>query len=203
VSKRSQLPHRTSDPCDHRPECLLFYLSAATRARVRRLAYGAVKRWDLTSLSPSSEKLRLREPGPDAPRVTSSGDHMPRVLFSAPECRAVVLDLETGETMGDHQVRERAVVQVVRGRVLIESGGEAVRCDEGALVIFEPNERHAVHALANTRLLLILAPWPGAKHYGETEAGRAQLLPANAFLDPIPSTDTVASPRLAKPPVSP
>src|SRR5205085_2782883 len=81
------------------------------------------ERWDLTSLPPSSEKLRLREPGPDAPRVTRSGDHMPRVLFSAPECRAVVLDLETGETMGDHQVRERAVVQVVRDRVLIESGG--------------------------------------------------------------------------------
>ena len=128
---------------------------------------------------------------------------MPRVLFSAPECRAVVLDLETGETMGDHQVRERAVVQVVRGRVLIESGGQAVRCEEGALIIFEPDERHALHALANTRLLLILAPWPGVKHYGETEAGRAQLLPANAVVDPISPTDAVASARLADRSVSP
>jgi len=37
---------------------------------------------------------------------------MPRVLFSAPECRAIVIDLQTGEAMGNHHVRERAVVQV-------------------------------------------------------------------------------------------
>jgi quercetin dioxygenase-like cupin family protein len=151
-----------------------------------------MKRWDLLSLPPSSEKRTLREPGPDAPRVARSNDQMPRVLFTAPECRAVVLDLETGETMGNHQVRERAVVQVVTGRVLIESSGEAITCDAGALVIFEPNERHTVHALANARLLLILAPWPAAKHYAEAEMGHAQHLPANAVVDPV--TDTAASP---------
>lgn len=124
---------------------------------------------------------------------------MPRVLFTAPECRAVVLDLENGETMGDHQVRERAVVQVVTGRVLIESSGDAVRCNAGTLVIFEPNERHTVHALADARLLLILAPWPGAKHYTDAETGHSQRLPANAVADPIPSADTVADPRLGEP----
>ena len=57
---------------------------------------------------------------------------MPRVLFSAPECRAVVVDLDGGETMGDHKVRERAVVEVVTGRVSIEASGDAVTCDAGA-----------------------------------------------------------------------
>jgi hypothetical protein len=30
---------------------------------------------------------------------------MPRVLFSYRECRAVVIDLQSGEELGDHHVR--------------------------------------------------------------------------------------------------
>ena len=119
---------------------------------------------------------------------------MPRVLFSSPECRAIALELESGETMGDHRVRERAVVQVVTGRVSIESSGETVECDAGTLLTFEPGERHTVHALANTRLLLILAPWPAPKHYTDGEQGHDDL-PDNALAQPVPSTDTVAGTR--------
>jgi hypothetical protein len=46
---------------------------------------------------------------------------MPRVLFSAPECRAIVIDLQTGEAMGNHHVRERAVVQVETPQGIRES----------------------------------------------------------------------------------
>ena len=109
---------------------------------------------------------------------------------SAPECRAIVLDLESGETMGDHRVRERAVVQVVAGRVSLESGGDEVTCDAGALVIFEPGERHTVTALASARLLLILAPWPGTEHYTGAEGDRIRRLPANAKVDPIGTAGT-------------
>ena len=31
---------------------------------------------------------------------------------------------------------------------------------------FDPGERHAVRALSDTRLLLLLAPWPGTGHPG-------------------------------------
>jgi hypothetical protein len=34
------------------------------------------------------------------------------------------------------------------------------------LVEFDPAERHAVHAVSDTRLLLLLTPWPGAGHPG-------------------------------------
>ncbi len=122
---------------------------------------------------------------------------MPRVLFSSPECRAIALDLESGETMGDHRVRERAVVQVVTGRVSIESSGETVECDAGTLLTFEPSERHTVHALANARLLLVLAPWPAPKHYTDGDKGHDDL-PDNAMADPVPSADTVAGPRLGE-----
>ena len=113
---------------------------------------------------------------------------MPLVLFSSPECRAIAIDLQAGETMGDHRVRERAVVQIVTGRVTVEASGEAVACDAGTLVIFEPNESHSVHAHDEARLLLILAPWPAREHYTDGELAHDDL-PDNAMADPIGSTD--------------
>jgi quercetin dioxygenase-like cupin family protein len=151
-----------------------------------------VERWDLKSLPPSTEKRRLREPGPFASRVARSEGSTPRVLFTAPECRLVVIDLDNGETLGDHQVRERAVIYVVTGRVSIESPGERAECDAGTLVVFEPNERHTLHALADAQLLLTLAPWPAAKHYTGPEAEHAHRLPANAIANPIAPDHTTA-----------
>lgn len=92
---------------------------------------------------------------------------MPRVLFSAPECRIIALDLRAEEEMGDHRVRERALVQVVAGRVSIESSGTAAECPAGTLVVFEPGEVHRVRASTDARLLLVLAPWPAPDHFPE------------------------------------
>jgi hypothetical protein len=75
-----------------------------------------MKRWYLPAIAPSSEKRVERQPRADAPRVPSVGHQNPRVLFTSPECRVVVLDLRSGERIGDHHVRERAVVEVISGR---------------------------------------------------------------------------------------
>lgn len=99
--------------------------------------------------------------------------HIPRVLFSTPECRGVVVELDAGEEMGDHHVRERAIVQVIRGRVEIDASGESADCAAGTLVVFDCGERHSVRALDDSMLLLMLAPWPGAQH-----------LPQNASVEP-------------------
>jgi quercetin dioxygenase-like cupin family protein len=141
-------------------------------------------------LAPSSEKRTAREPGAGAPRVPRVGAQMPRVLFSSPECRAVVIDLLPGEELGDHHVRERAVVQVIAGRVGIECSEETVECETGALVSFDPGEHHTVRALAHARLLLLLAPWAEANHTADSGKGYGQHLPANAVTDPIPSLGT-------------
>jgi quercetin dioxygenase-like cupin family protein len=143
-----------------------------------------VEHWDLVSLQSSTEKQTPREPGSDAPRVPRRDGQIPRVLFSSPECRAVVVELEAGETMGDHQVRERAVLQVIDGRVSIEASGETVECEAGALLMFAPGETHSVRAVDGSLLLLILAPWPAAEHYAASEAAHAQQLPANASVPP-------------------
>ena len=144
-----------------------------------------MKRWHLPTLEPSSDKRTAREPGADAPRVPSSGTPKPRVLFSSPECRLIALDLSAGEELPDHHVRERAIVQVISGRVAIDASGETVECDAGTLVTFEPGERHAVRGLDQARLLLVLAPWPATSHDTAAEDPRAQHLPANATNEPI------------------
>ena len=124
--------------------------------------------------------------------MARTGRQMPRVLFSSREFRAVVIDLQRGEELGDHQVRERAVVEVVAGRVSIECCEETVECETGTLVTFDPGEHHTVRALADARLLLLLAPWPAAKHRVESGIGYGQHLPANAVAEPILSCGTTA-----------
>jgi quercetin dioxygenase-like cupin family protein len=143
-----------------------------------------MKRWHLPTLEASSDKRTARQPGADAPRVPSAGAQKPRVLFSAPECRLIALDLGTGEELSEHHVRERAVVQVISGRVAIDAAGDTTECQTGTLVTFDPGERHAVRGLEDARLLLMLAPWPAADHTTEGES-HTQHLPANATSEPI------------------
>src|SRR6185437_9527638 len=104
----------------------------------------AMKSWHLPTLEASSDKRTAREPGADAPRVPSPGAQKPRVLFSAPECRLIALDLGAGEQLPEHRVRERAVVQVISGRVAVDASGETVESEAGTLLTFDPGEPHAL-----------------------------------------------------------
>ena len=72
------------------------------------------------------------------------------------------------------------MIQVVSGRVVIESAGGTVECPAGTLVTFEPGERHALRGLEDTRMLLMLAPWPAIGHNAASETPHDQHLPANA-----------------------
>ncbi len=148
-----------------------------------------MRSWDLTALPPSTEKEEPRAPSPGAPRVPSRERQIPRVLFTSPECRAVVADLRAGEELGDHHVRERVVVHVVEGEVTVESREGTASCAAGTLVAFEPAERHSVRAIRDARLLLLLAPWPAPGHYSDGEVDHTQHLPANAVAEPTGSAD--------------
>ncbi len=120
------------------------------------------------------------------PSVAATGKREPRVLFSTEQCRAVVLDLQAGDAMGEHQVRERAVVQVVTGRVRLGPPGREVEAGEGTLVTFAPGERHTLTALDDSRVLLLLAPWPGEGHYLDGEAADPSRIAAHAVAAPLP-----------------
>lgn len=93
--------------------------------------------------------------------------HAPQILASSDAGRAIALMIPAGESLDDHQVHETAWVVVLDGDVEVESAtGERVRGGSGLLFEFPRTERHAVHALSDTRLLLLLTPWPGADHPG-------------------------------------
>jgi quercetin dioxygenase-like cupin family protein len=91
--------------------------------------------------------------------------HHPQVLDSEAEGRAIVLQLPSGERLQEHQVHERAWLSVVSGRIRIDgSPSESVSGGPGFLAVFDPAERHEVVAEEDSRILLVLAPWPGDGH---------------------------------------
>ena len=93
------------------------------------------------------------------------GSRSPVVLFSRDEARAVLIGLDPGQELGDHQVRETAFLLVVDGKVQIDGSGGPIDAGTGTLVTFEPNERRTVSSPGGARVLLVLAPWPGEGHY--------------------------------------
>ena len=115
--------------------------------------YGTcVESWDLLEIAAPE--------GITTPVVLHSGD-----------ARAILLRLEPGQTMGDHQVRERAWLTVVEGEVEVTCGELQVTARAGRLIMFDPAERHSVSSAAGARLLLLLAPWPAEGHYSPDELG--------------------------------
>jgi quercetin dioxygenase-like cupin family protein len=99
------------------------------------------------------------------------GSRSPVVLHSNGEARAVLIRLDPGQQLGDHQVKEAAFIAVVEGAVRVDSGGESVDATSGTLFAFAPNERRTVASPDGARILLLLAPWPGEGHYrGERKA---------------------------------
>jgi quercetin dioxygenase-like cupin family protein len=102
----------------------------------------------------------------------SGGTRSPVVLHSDEgAARAVLIGLEPGDELGDHQVKEHAFVVVVAGAVRVAAGGDALEAGPGTMLQFQPDERHSISSEAGARILLLLAPWPGAGHFRGGERG--------------------------------
>ena len=94
------------------------------------------------------------------------GTRSPVVLHSQDGAeRAVLIELRPGEALGEHSVKERALLLVLEGTVRIEAGDESFDAGAEELFQFEPDERHSVTSDGGARILLLLAPWPGEGHY--------------------------------------
>ena len=116
---------------------------------VKRGTVPVVESWDLTAVA------------------TPGGNRSPVVLYSDNEARVVLIGLEPGQELGEHEVKENAFLVVVDGVVQVAAGGQTIDAGAGTLVRFDPEERHAVSSRDGARLLLLLAPWPGKGHYRE------------------------------------
>ena len=106
-----------------------------------------MQRWDLLEI--------------DAP----DGTRDPVVLHSDNGARAVLIRLDPGQELGDHEVKENAWIAVVDGQVRVGAGEESTLAGPGTLFRFDPEERHSVASDGGARILLLLAPWPGEGHY--------------------------------------
>jgi quercetin dioxygenase-like cupin family protein len=97
--------------------------------------------------------------------------HRPEVLSSDGEGRAIAINLPAGESLQEHQVHERAWVVVASGAVEIDdANGDTTGGGPGLLALFDPNERHEIRAKEDSRILLVLAPWPGDGHPSRADA---------------------------------
>jgi quercetin dioxygenase-like cupin family protein len=93
--------------------------------------------------------------------------HHPKILHSSRgESRTIAITLPAGELLQDHEVHERAHLVVVDGEIEVEGAGGTVTGSPGFMAIWDPRERHEVRATSDSRLLLVLAPWPGYGHPG-------------------------------------
>ena len=102
---------------------------------------------------------------------TPGGSRSPVVLRSDAGARAVLIVLEPGQALGDHQVKEGALVTVVDGSVRVDAGGETVDAEAGCFFSFEADERRSISSQGGARLLLVLSPWPGEGHYRGDQKG--------------------------------
>ena len=93
------------------------------------------------------------------------GTRDPVVVHSGNDARAVLIALNPGQEMGDHQVKENAWVTVLDGTVRVSAAGETHEAGVGSLFRFDPDERHSLASDGGARILLLLAPGPGDGHY--------------------------------------
>ena len=92
---------------------------------------------------------------------------LPEILSSTDSARVIALDLAAGEALSDHEVHERAWVVVLDGAIEVTTAaGEWTSGGAGLLIELAPGERHEVSASSDSRLVLLLTPWPGSGHPG-------------------------------------
>lgn len=104
----------------------------------------------------------------DAP----DGVRDPVVVVDDDGARAVLIVLQPGQELGEHQLKENAWAVVVDGSVECEAAdGSRTALTRGSLTRWPRAERHALRSEEGARLLLILAPWPATDHFRAAESG--------------------------------
>lgn len=86
--------------------------------------------------------------------------HQPEVLRSDADSRAIALNIPAGEQLQEHETHERAYLLVVDGEIEVSHDGASEKGSAGFLAHFEPHERREVRAAADSRIILLLSPYP-------------------------------------------
>ena len=91
--------------------------------------------------------------------------HKPSVLRSdRGAARVIAINLPAGDQLQEHEVHEHAYLVVATGELEIEHAGGTQTAGPGFVAHWEPHERHEVRAKADSRFVLLLAPWPSPEN---------------------------------------
>src|SRR5947199_970376 len=87
---------------------------------------------------------------------TPGGSRSPVVLDSEESAaRAVLIALEPGQELGEHEVKEHAFLLVVDGSVQDETEGESLEAQAGTLHALQHEERRGISNPGGARLHLV------------------------------------------------
>ena len=100
----------------------------------------------------------------DAARADSHGRSAEVVVHDG-ELRQSMIALTAGSSLGEHNSPNAATLQVLRGRVRVESADGAVEASAGQLWVLT-HERHAVHAVEESAFLLTTVTGVGRPSHG-------------------------------------
>lgn len=104
--------------------------------------------------------------------------HHPEVIYSGATGRAILVNLPAGERLTEHQVHEHTWLVLTEGQLeIIDLDDGTVTGGPGLLIHWDPNERREVHAIRDSRFLLLLAPWPGDGHPSERARAHPDAIP--------------------------
>jgi hypothetical protein len=83
----------------------------------------------------------------------------------------LLLLLNPGQSLDEHEVRENTWAVVVEGAIEVSAAGsdEALVLEQGALVYWKAQERRSISSPRGARMLLVLTSWPGPGHYTAAE----------------------------------
>ena len=106
---------------------------------------------------------------------TPGGSRSPVVLKSEDEARAVLIGLEPGQSLGDHQVKEHLWLLVVEGRTRIRAGNEEIDLQHPGIDTVSPDwpPDNAVTREVNNSCRVAPAELPGVVTVSATGMVRA------------------------------
>lgn len=89
-------------------------------------------------------------------------DHLVvRHMYDADHAAVVWFGFKSGQALKDHETSSTAIIQVLKGQVRLSTAEERVM-SAGQTVELAPRERHALTALTESLVQLVLVPHP---HY--------------------------------------
>lgn len=87
-------------------------------------------------------------------------DHLVvRHMYDSNHVAVVWFGFKAGQTLNDHETTSSAIIEVMKGRIRINTATDQI-LEAGQAVQLQPNERHALTALADSLVQLLLVPHP-------------------------------------------